>query len=148
MKKGFTLVEVLTAIVIIGILAGIAGFSILSLMEKGRGDSNELQEKNLGDSAITYFLSNNSFFKKCPAEFIVDETNFNNIPPENANCVKKVKVQTLIEEGFFKDENHKCNSQAEIFVYNYLVDTSDTGETGEETSGEYRFYVPKGTCQS
>ncbi|MBP3800377.1 MAG: prepilin-type N-terminal cleavage/methylation domain-containing protein, partial [Bacilli bacterium] len=57
-KKGITLVELMAAIAIVGILSGIAIMSVTKYQEKTRKDVYKNHETNLKDGVINYFTSN------------------------------------------------------------------------------------------
>lgn len=80
-KKGFTLVEVLAVITILGLLSGIAIISVSRLIEKNRLNYYQSQEKLLKLAGQTYA-----------------ENNRNKMPKEVGN-ISLVKLRTL-KEGF------------------------------------------------
>lgn len=144
MQKGFTLTELLVVIVLMGVVGGIATMSILTSLVKGKNETNMMMENNLADAAVTYALAK-KFLKTCPTEFVVNSENYYNLPITNSECFTKVKTSFLIDEGYFKDDGRNCAEDVDIVVYNFV---SLDSNTNQPSSGEYRAYVPKGTCQS
>jgi len=65
--KGFTLIELLVVIVIIGILAGIAIPVFLNQRQKGAEASVESDLKNSATNMETYFVDNQTYAAKSPA---------------------------------------------------------------------------------
>ena len=65
MKKGFTLLELLVVVLIIGILSGIAWPQYMRAIEKARSTEAMQHLKTLNDAAYAYAASRNA----CPAKF-------------------------------------------------------------------------------
>lgn len=65
MKKGFTLVELLVVVLVIGILSGIGLPQYMRSMEKARTAEAMQHLKTLNDAAYTYAAARNA----CPASF-------------------------------------------------------------------------------
>lgn len=63
-NKGFTLVEILAAVVIMGILTGIAVPAVTHFIEKSRQKSYETMEKSLKDAAFNYAMNESLDFEK------------------------------------------------------------------------------------
>lgn len=57
-KKGFTLVELLAVVAILGILSGFAVMAVTSYKERSRKKLYENYEKQMKDATINYFTSN------------------------------------------------------------------------------------------
>lgn len=55
-KKGFTLPELLGVIVVLSVIIGIAGMSVLSIMNKAVNKALEEMKDNLKDAALTCYL--------------------------------------------------------------------------------------------
>ena len=55
-KKGFTIIELLGAITVLGILMVVATTAVASVINKEKNKVNSLAEKNIDDAAIAYFI--------------------------------------------------------------------------------------------
>ncbi len=104
-SKGFTLVEIIVAVVVIALIATIASFSLISIMGKGDEEALELIEKQLNDAALSYVLSN-YFLTECST-----------VPTAESDCSKYVSVNTLINEGYYEDMDNRCDPTQSILVY-------------------------------
>ena len=62
MKKGFTLIEMLVVVLIIGILAGIALPQYQSAVRKARVVEAKLALRAIGDAAYLWYLQNDNMF--------------------------------------------------------------------------------------
>lgn len=56
-NKGFTLIEILAAVTIMGILAGVAVPAVMRYVDKSRKQSYESMEKSLYDAAKNYVMN-------------------------------------------------------------------------------------------
>lgn len=56
-NKGFTLIEILAAVTIMGILAGVAVPAVMRYVDKSRKQSYEAMEKSLYDAAKNYVMN-------------------------------------------------------------------------------------------
>lgn len=133
-KKGFTLVELLAIIVLLGVLISLATSSVNGIIDTSRKKAATLAEQQLKETTITYVKDKKMVLKKCAVGFIVDGSNLNN------ECVKEIKVETLLESGLFKDEKGYCNKDATIAVYRYVNPNNNLDEI--------RAYIHEGTCQT
>ncbi|MCI3922540.1 prepilin-type N-terminal cleavage/methylation domain-containing protein [Paenibacillus sp. TRM 82003] len=118
-QKGFTLVELLAVIVILGIIAMIAVPAIGNIIEKSREDALEQSILMVRDSAEAYFLDN-------PA-------------------TTKVTLTVLVEKGYLRSvpKNPKTNTAftgAEEVVYSGGKVTEVAGFT---VSGDTVTVTPK-----
>jgi prepilin-type N-terminal cleavage/methylation domain-containing protein len=59
--KGFTLIEILIAIVLVGILSAVAVVGISNLVSKGTGSACTATSDSAKAAATVYFASNNAF---------------------------------------------------------------------------------------
>ena len=135
-KKGFTLVELLATVVILGVLITIASFSATAMINNAKKKAGSLAVSNLKEAAITYYKQNNIKLSKCTAGFMVDGDN-------TSSCITKaneVTVNTLIEAGAFTDTKNACDKNATVTVYRYV--DPDSG------IDELRSYVDDYACNA
>lgn len=135
-KNGFTLVELLATVVILGVLITIASFSATAMINNAKKKAGSLAVTNLKEAAITYYKQNNIKLSKCTAGFMVDGDN-------TSSCITKaneVTVNTLIEAGVFTDTKNVCDKNATVTVYRYV--DPDSG------IDELRSYVDDYACNA
>lgn len=89
-KRGFTMIELLAAIVILGILSVIAITSVTRLVSKARDQEDKQYEKNLLMAAEAYMQDNKSELPKSIGERTV------------------VRAQTLKEKRYLKEGEEGC----------------------------------------
>ena len=129
MKRGFTLIELITVIAILGVLMIMAGTAVFKVIDDSRKSLLEEQVKGLGDAAISYVLSKGPYLVNCASDF--DPAN-----PTDRNCYTTVSVNELVTSHFFENHHNLCDLNREIVVYQMEVGTS----------GELHSYVPDNTC--
>ena len=135
-KKGFTLVELLATVVILGVLITIASFSATAMINNAKKKAGSLAVSNLKEAAITYYKQNNIKLSKCTAGFMVDGDN-------TSSCItsaNEITVNTLIEAGAFTDTKNACDKNATVTVYRYV--DPDSG------IDELRSYVDDYACNA
>ncbi len=114
-KKGFTIVELLVTIVIIGLLFTLGYFSITALLNRADTSYYNSQEDMIVLAGRDYF---HDYRSELPKE--IGETNF-------------VTLKTLIDEGYIdpvKDRNdHDCDYEGSIVTVQKI------------TNSEYQYYV-------
>ena len=123
-KKGFTLVELLATVVILGVLITIASFSATVIINNAKIRAGAIAVVNLKEAAITYYKQNNINLSKCNAGFMVDEDN-------TSSCItsaNEITVKELIEAGAFTDNKNICDKNATVTVYRYVDEDSGTDE--------------------
>lgn len=123
-KKGFTLVELLATVVILGVLITIASFSATVMINNAKKKAGSLAVTNLKEAAITYYKQNNIKLTKCNEGFMVDGDN-------TSSCItsaNEITVKELIEAGAFTDTKNICDKNATVTVYRYVDEDSGTDE--------------------
>ncbi|MFL2098717.1 competence type IV pilus major pilin ComGC [Marinilactibacillus psychrotolerans] len=75
-ENGFTLVELLAVLVILGIIVAIAIPAVGNIIDNARGDANEAEQELVIDAARLYFIENEG---------------------------TEVDVETLISEGYLEE---------------------------------------------
>ena len=134
-KNGFTLVEVLAVLVVLGLLIAIAAPNVIQLIGKQQDKMTQQAIKDVKDAAISY-ASANVFLKKCANGFeptSVDSTSV-------SGCTIKISVQELMAKQYFKDDAGYCDQSKQVLVYRYI------NTQGENDIDEYRAYVDDSVC--
>ena len=136
-RKGFTLVEVLAVIAVLGILMTVAGIGVTRIINDSRNKLIEDQLKSLGDTALNYVAQEDFFFEACPAGFDPKSptTSLKN------KCYREVTVASLIQSGLFDNSNEVCDQSKFVLVYRAGVYSS-----GKLAYSNMVSYVPEGTC--
>lgn len=103
MKKGFTLIELICVITILGLIALIAIPTINNMINKSREESYDEQLDTIIDAARTYMSANSL-----------------ELPPQNtgeSECVsiKKLQAEGIIEEGEIENPCYKsCSGKDDV----------------------------------
>ena len=63
-KKGFTLIEILAAVTILGILTGVAIFAVSGIIENGKEEHYNTAEENLAMAGQSYAQQNRAALPK------------------------------------------------------------------------------------
>lgn len=111
-KKGFTLVELLATVTILGILSTIAIVSVSGLLEKGRNEHYKTAEKQMIQAAQSYAQQNRGAL------------------PKTINGSSNVQLNTLITNKYIqpiKDHTDKVCSNSDLAAsYVTIKKTSQT----------------------
>ena len=105
-KNGFTLIEILAAITILGILMGIAIISVTNIIEDGKKEHYDTAEENLSLAGQSYVQQNRGDLPKAVGQ------------------KKKISLKTLVENRYIqpiKDySDNECNlEESYVLVYKY-----------------------------
>ncbi len=131
-KNGFTLVEILAVIAVLGILITIASKSVITIMNREKQKLVNETQKNLESAAIAYIQSERITLTTCNTSF--DPQN----PKTNErNCFREIKVNDIIKSGLFTDDQKYCDRESSVLVYRY--------KSAEYS--DYRAYIKEGTCK-
>lgn len=146
-NKGFTLVELLAVIVVIGLLVTFVTPSVLNILESARNSTHEEDRRNVLDGALTYALSNrNMNLTVCEKGFTPTDINSTSTP----GCTSKVTIKELKDKGYITDSKKHCDEEAVILIYNEYKTKDLEGDPDSDSDdlvyGEYKVYAPKGIC--
>lgn len=130
-KKGFTLVELLVVITILGILMSVASISVVGILNREKNKLLEEMEKNLSEAAIAYIQSEKIMLKSCSTSFDPEHPN-----GADTSCYREISVQDIANSPLFTDDEEYCDRTQKVMVYKY--------NNGNYT--DLRAYVKKGTC--
>ena len=97
-RKGFTMIELLMVIVIIGILSTIMIPNIMAIINKNKDNNLKILESNIISATKAYVND-----KKYELDF--------NCPSENK---KQIKLSSLVDEGYLKNELVDPNTKEKI----------------------------------
>lgn len=128
--------ELLGVIAILSILIIIAIPNVLSLINKNELRMVEMAKKALKDSAVTY-ANENTFLQKCANNF--EPTSLSST--STSGCTTLIDVKTLIDEDYFDDDKHYCNTNGKVLVYRYISTTNGNA------IDELRAYIDDNTCK-
>ena len=127
-QKGFTLVELLAVIVILGAIATVATVSVFSIIEAQKEELLKEQISNLKDSLQSYYVQSKRYLSVCtssdPATMMNDAS---------LSCGIVVSIGDLVNQGYFENKNQICNETKKVLIYR--ASQTDT-----------RVYVPDDAC--
>ena len=112
--KGFTLVELLAVIAILGIIMGIGAMSVVSILSHQQDTLNEEMRKNLQDAAVAYAEKHHLRLTTCQVTF--DPQN-KEADDANKSCYKMVQIKDIVDDGIFSDGANHCNHEEYILIY-------------------------------
>ncbi len=110
-NKGFTMVELLAVIILIGVLSAVAVTSMSKLTEKAKQSSYDDFEKTLEEAATNYFITY--------AEEI----------PSMGNQVT-ISAQTLIQKGLLETMNDPADDSKNCDQNSYVVVRQEASPNG------------------
>ncbi len=131
-KRGFTLVELIAVISLLGLLMVVAATSVSKTLTESKNNLLEEQVKSLKDTAITYVTNKKYYFKACSDTF-----NPENITAKDKNCYRIVSISELVTSGLFENKNNICKEDKDIIVYRKTSGSYDSLET----------YLESDTCE-
>jgi prepilin-type N-terminal cleavage/methylation domain-containing protein len=135
-KNGFTLVELLAVIVILGMLATLVTTNVVKYINSSKEQTNKLALNNLKDAAITYGLDKLNIAKACALTSIPDSYN----PSYPNGCAANlISVKDLKDAGYFTDDKKVCSETGQILIYRYHDVTYDTYEI--------KVYIADSVCE-
>lgn len=117
-NKGFTLIEILAAVTIMGILAGVAVPAVMRYVDKSRKQSYEAMEKSLYDAAKNYVMNE---------EIDIPSTGY----VLSASDLMNEKYLESLEDPV--DKGNSCTGSVEI--------EPDTATTDANSLNSYTYYV-------
>ena len=103
-RKGFTLVELLAVIAVLGIIIGIATMNVISIINKSKNETRKEMIGNLKEAAISYAVDHNYYITK----------NSTDCFKNNDTCA--ITVSTLKNNGYFEDNKKYCKESASVTV--------------------------------
>ena len=129
-NKGFTLVELLAVIAILGAIATVATMSITGIIEKQEEELLKEQIANLKDSAQSYYINSKKYLEVCPSSTSPSTL----ITMNTSTCSMRISVNTLVQEKYFENKNNRCDVTKNVLIYK-------TSQTSVEV------YVPEDVCK-
>ena len=135
-KEGFTLVELLAVIVVLGVIITFATPAVLNILVSAENNTYEENRRNALDGALTYGLREFNL-TVCAEGFVPTDVNSTSTP----GCLRKVTIKELKDKGYIEDNKGNCNEDAIIIVYNEYKNNNSGLDVGE-----YKTFAPIGIC--
>lgn len=133
-RKGFTLVEIMVVVVIIGMLAAIVGSRFVGHSETSRVTAAKVQIKNF-EQALELFHLNNGFFPTTDQGLaaLITKPSF---PPEPKNYQRGgyLNAKSVPKDPWGNDYLYMCPGR--IGDYDIISYGSDGQEGGEENAAD------------
>lgn len=120
-KKGFTLVELLSVITILGLLMTVATISVNNILSNQQQKLITDQIESLGEAASSYVMEERIVISKCSSvdinlEEVVKNSTLLNKYKNNEKCLKSIKIGDIIDKGYFENNNDICNKEAYVYI--------------------------------
>jgi len=130
---GFTLVEMLVVLAIIGMVAALAGPQVLGYLGSARADTTGVQLKNIGSALELYYLDIGSYPSKEQGLAALSS------PPAAASGWNGpyLKHQGALKDGWGRDYQYDNAPSSGVRVYSLGRDGTPSGE-GQDADLEYR----------
>lgn len=106
-KKGMTLVELITVLVVIGMIAVITIPTIIKTINKSKEQTTDIQEASIKEAANSYVSKNVGL----------------NIFIDDSTITEEITLKTLVNEGYLKGElkNLKTNKEYNLVKSKVIV---------------------------
>lgn len=118
MKKGFTLVELLAVITILGILATVSSVAVFRVIETQKQALLENQIKSLEDTAVSYVIAKKMYLGTCES-----------VEQATSSCYVEISVNDLVNSGYFENKNGLCSLNGTVRVYKVIVGKNNKSTT-------------------
>ncbi|MBE6161904.1 MAG: type II secretion system protein [Firmicutes bacterium] len=102
-KKGFTLVELLAVIAVLGIIIGIATMNVISAINKSKSETQKEMIGNLKEAAVSYAVDHN---------YKITKSSTDDCFKNSDTCV--ISVDTLKNNGYFEDNKGYCKGSISV----------------------------------
>ena len=133
-NNGFTLVEVLAVIVILGILVTFAAPNVFKYIDSSKESTKQQSLQDTEDAAITYGLT---LFIPESCALTSKVTKSSDI---KSGCDYSIKIQELIDKQLLKDTANVLDRNAKVYIYKLKTGNASAGE---KEVYEVKAYVPE-----
>lgn len=103
-RKGFTLIELIATIVILGLVVAISGFTISSLITSSKEKNYDLLIKDIIHASELYY-------QECTYMAKTEEEKDNSGCVASTNGAYSIPISTLVNFGYLKDNGEDANSK-------------------------------------